>query len=199
MYAELVIRTRRNLPRDIAGILHDQWGPGTSPSQVVPATGLPDWMHWIDLVRFAQISINVMYFVLTPDPRTLRLHVESRIPTSGIRVLRALVEDETRRVRTLLARHDNSAESFTVRLYAEGSHLQTGRMLSRTARMTDELRGSSLSTLYVPLSAFLLSLLMRYDLRQALHNVGAALIALAAWGIGMTFFAKTGYQYTEDV
>lgn len=199
MYAELVIRTQRNLPRDLAAALRDQWGPGAHPSGVVPSTALADWAEWVHLVRFAQVTMGMTCLVLTPDSRTLQMHVESRAPSSGFRLLRDLVEDVTHRVRTLLSRHDNSAESFTVRLYAEGIHLQTGRMLSRADRITQEFRASSLSTLYVPLAAFLLSLLMRYDLRQALHNVGAALIALAIWGIAMTVFEKPGYEYTEDV
>jgi hypothetical protein len=165
----------------------------------MPSTALADWAEWVHLVRFAQVTMGMTCLVLTPDSRTLQMHVESRNPSSGFRLLRALVDDATHRVRTLLSRHDNAAESCTVRLYAEGIHMQTGRTLSRADRIVEEFRASLLSTLYIPLSAFLLSLLMRYDLRQSLHNVGAALIALAVWGTGLTLFAKPGYQLSDDV
>lgn len=198
MYAELVVQTERNLPRDLAAALREQWGPGASPSQVILHTTLEGWDLWVDLVRYAQVTRSAAYLVFTPDPHTLKLHVESRIEKSGIRMMRGLVEDETRRVRTLLSKHDNRALSFTVRLYAEDMHLQTGRMLTRRGRIAEEFRGSALSTLYVPVSAFLLSLMLRYDIKQALYNVGAALTALFVWGVGTIVFAQPGYHYEEE-
>jgi hypothetical protein len=198
MYAELVVQTERNLPGDIGAVLREQWGEGARASQVIPLMALADWDDWVHLVRFAQVTSSTAYLVFTPDPRTLTLHVESRVPQSGFRMLRGIVEDETRRVRTLLARHDNAAESFTVRLYAEHTHMQTGRMLTRVQRVLEEFRATVLSTLYVPVSAFLLSLLLRYDVTQSLYNVGAAVTALVVWGAGVALFTRPGYQYKEE-
>lgn len=198
MYAELVVQTERNLPRDLAATLREQWGPGASPSQVVPLMALEDWDEWLHPVRFAQVTNSMTYLVFTPDPRTLMLHIESRVNKSGPRLLRGLVEDETRRLRTLLSRHDNAPASFTARIYAEDTHLQTGRMLTRLDRIADEFRTGFLPTLYVPASAFLLSLMLKYDLTQAMYNVGAALTALLAWGIGTVMLTTCGYDYREE-
>ncbi len=198
MYAELVVQTERNLPSDLATVLREQWGPGASPSQVIPLMSLREWDEWVPLVRFAQVTNRLAYLVFTPDPRTLALHVESRVQQGGFRMLRGLVDDETRRVRTVLSRHGNPPVEFTVRLYAEGMHLQTGRRLTRAQRIGEELRANVLSTLYVPVSAFLLSMTMRYDITQAMYNVGAALVALLAWGTGASILARPGYDYREE-
>lgn len=199
MYAELVVQTELNLPRDLAGALQEQWGPGVEPSAAIALSALNDNHGWGDtLVRYAQITSSAVYLVFTPDPRTIKLHVESTVQNNHLRLLRGLVDAETRRVRTLLARHHNSTAGFTVHLYAENAHLQTGSMLSRGERIVADTRANVMSNLYVPGAAFLLSVTLHYDVKQALYNVGAALLALFVWVVGTAMFTKPGYQYTEE-
>lgn len=198
MYAELVVQTERSLPRDVGAALREQWGPGVAPSAAVVLSALDDNYGWTSTVRYAQITSSGVYLVFTPDTRTMKIHVESTTQKSHIRVLRALVDEETRRVQTLLERYDNAAVRFTVHLFAEDDHLQTGSMLPAGERILADLRANLLSNVYVPLSAFFLSLMLRYETKQALYNVGAALLALFAWVIGAAVFTRSGYQYREE-
>lgn len=199
MYAELVVQTERNLPRDLAASLREQWGPGADVPAAVALSALNDSHGWASsLVRYAQITSSAVYLVFTPDTRTIKLHVESTVQNNHLRLLRGLVDDETRRMRTLLARHDNPACSFTAHLYTENAHLQTGSMFTRAGRIVEEVRTNVVSNLYVPVSAFVLSLMMDYDVRQALYNVAAALLALFVWVVGAAVFTKAGYHYREE-
>lgn len=198
MYAELVVQTRRNLPADLAFVLREQWGAGAEPGDVIRHTALKDHGGWLHLVRYAQITSSNVYLVFTPDQRTLKLHLEGGPHARDLRTLRALVDEETRRIRTLLSRQGNLEAGCRVRLYAEGMHLQTGRLLPAMERVGEVLRANVAANLYVPVSAFSLSLLLEYEVREALHNVGAALLALLLWVAGAIIFAKPGYQYTEE-
>lgn len=198
MYAELVVQTKRNLPRDLAASLHEVWGPGVDASAAVALSALNDSHGWAGtLVRYAQITSDAVYLVFTPDTQTLKLHIEMGMQTGDMRTLRTLVEEDTRRVRTLLARMEIRALAWTARLYAENTHLYTGRLVTVRDRVRDALQTNLESKLYVPASAFLLSLGLDYGVEEALRNVGASLGALFLWLLGAAIFNKPGYRYEE--
>jgi hypothetical protein len=195
MYAELVVHTERNLPRELASVLAEQWGPGVEPSTAVALSTLADERGWMHLLRYAQITSNAVYLVFTPDPRTLRLYIESTALSSDLKHLRLLVEAETRKVRTLLERQGNAGKRFEVQIFAEDTYLQTGSLRSWRERFAGEMREHVVTKLYVPLSTFLLSLPLQYEVRQAMFNAGAAIFALLVWVMGTATFQESGYHY----
>lgn len=197
MYAELVVHTGRNLPRDLGAVLAEQWGTGVDAAAAVALCSPDAKLGWMHLVRYAQITSNAVYLVFTPDSRTLMLHIESTVQKGELKQLRLLIEAETRKVRTLLERQGNPGRRFEVEVFAERTHLQSGRLRSWCERLTEEMREHVVTKLYVPISAFLLSLPLQYEVRQAMFNVGAAIFALMVWVMGAATFQEPGYRYRE--
>jgi len=64
-------------------------------------------------------------------------------------------------------------------------------------RMRDALQSNLESKLYVPISAFLLSMALDYGVEEALRNVAASVAALFLWLLGAAVFNKPGYRYEE--
>jgi len=195
MWAEVIVRTRRDLPNNLRDALAVHFTARVEVRRAIDATTWHGNYDWEDQVVHSHLSNSLVFLIFSPEVRTLKIHVESAFLKSDIRALRGSVEEIERHITQFLNHNKNGAQQTRVAIYSEDNHFQTGKKLTWLGKLGEATRESLLVKLYIPIATYVASLLMNYEPGRAAFNVLAALVALILWILIDASFIRPSFRY----
>lgn len=163
----------------------------------IDATTWAGQYDWESQILLAHRSQALVFLVFSSDVRSLRVHVESTVDKSDLRLLRKCIDEVYAQVLDFVRHSINVASEVKVSIYAEDNHLQTGERLSWGQRFTKSLREDFLAKVYVPVATFGASLGMGYEIKRAGFNVVAAVLAMLVWSLISASIVTSTFVYSE--
>lgn len=197
MWAEIYLRTKSDLPVRLAQELASRITATSDVRAAIDATTWAGQYDWESQILLAHRSHALISLVFSPDVRTLRVHIESAVDKSDLRLLRKCVDEVSAQVLDFVRHSINGVSEIKVSVYAEDNHLQTGERLSWWQRFTKSLRDDFLVKVYVPVATFAVSVGMGYEIKRAGFNVIAAVFAMFVWSLISASIVTSTFTYSE--
>lgn len=199
MWCEITIQCKKDLPRDLGTALEERLGTSDDKRAALDAI---NWSRSYDLIAqvvYARLGPNGKVFLIqSPDLSSLKIHTESVIANSDIRVLRDAVEDVLFMVKKFLKAHKNRCIEAKALVHAEGAFLQTGKLVSRREMFRSAIKKNVLLEVYIPASTLVASFVLDYDLPQSAMNLLASATAVCLWFIIQVALYERKMVYAED-
>lgn len=195
-HAEMIIKTRSDLPDDLAARFAERI-PGTHDhASVLRDTIHRDSAFLTDCIVCSFRDQHVVFFITKSDARTLTVHIERLDKKAPVRELKASVREVIRRVESFVRHHKNRVKGIDGELFAVGNKELNCVRRSFLVRLGNAFKSNLLSKAYVPAATVVASLVLGTRLEQSLFNALVALVALAIWVLIEALTADS-YGFTE--
>ena len=199
MFGEITVECKRDLPAELGSALAVHLGLPSDTKCAIDATinaGVYDLVSEIVYPRL--VPKDLVFLISRPSISSLKVHVESLWVKNDLVLLKESIDDVWQRLSKFLTANGNGWMSCKALIYAENASLLRGKLVTRRDMVGHTFRKHAPTHVFVPCATFVLSLLFRYNLRQALINVGGAAIGLSVWFVIKTAAYKPGFVYLEE-
>ena len=195
MWAEIIIRCKRDLPANLASALRVRFDDQTDLKTAVNATFLKDNAAIANLVIYGQISSSRIILVFRPESRTLRMHVETALKKESLRGLKREVEGVIGEIDSFVRQYDNKPKDTTMVIWGNDDEIMYGNVNSWYNNLKTSLLEDVIIKSVVPVVTYIISFLMDQEPKKALVNAIIALSSLLLFAIIKSFISpKSKYK-----
>lgn len=194
MWAEVTIRVKENLPANLNDRLSTYFQDGLNDKQVaIEQTSLePALLPQILLARRSKEAITLL---LSPDLQKVKAYIDNGVGSKTLEPLKREIAGLREDLKRFLRTCNSSIQELTILIGAEGDTLFVGQYLGLKGRISEAFKDHAIAKFYVPLAAYIASIILGSDQQRALANVVTALIALGLWVILDGSFLRPSLVY----
>jgi hypothetical protein len=198
VWAELTVQAKKDLPENLEAAFKQRFSSPADIRRAIDATVWQGDYSAEDQIVFAHLSNSRVYLVYRPESRTLKVHIENTYEKSKLRTLRRTIEELATQIERFLKHHGNRMTDLQIVIWAEDDDFQIGTRLSWFGKLKRSVTEHALAKLYVPVAAYVASILLGYKTDAALLNVLIAILAVALWVIIAATFIMNSYEFKEE-
>jgi hypothetical protein len=197
MWAEITIRTKNDLPRNIETALNERLELAGDLDQAYDSTSLRETPEFRDLIKFWHYSSSYVYLIFVSEARTLKVHVETTLTKTDLRMLKETIREvHNTLVAFLRFRNIKIMENY-VYISAEGQYMFRGAKQSFFKNIQENLLDNVLVEILIPLLTFGVSWWRGFILSDSLLNVLIAIIAVLIWASANAYGHTKNYEFEE--
>lgn len=208
MYAEVKIRAKKKLPRDLGGALAEHFPSEAGPEDVVAATvyaGDPDNRdRYVAGLAHAQLVGGRASLFYLESAGALRVHIQHVDPRTSLGGLGEHAGDVVSDIESLLKGRRTwrraarapwtEVEALRVNTVAEGLRIETRERTRWHERLAKSFQTEWLQKAYVPLATVVGTWWVGGNLDLYIRNFVIALVALAIWVVLAATFVMDRYE-----
>jgi hypothetical protein len=195
MYAEIRITVAEGLSSSLERQAREWFSPTVLPVIALAQSELDERRSDLTDAVIAKLAPSNIVIVWRDDAVTLRAFVQLNSEKPTLSSLKDHAADTAGDVTEFLRAHGTKVAGVTIRIYAEGEHIETGRRVTWWDRLTASARQEAAGRLSVPLSTFLLSLALDSNVPNAATSAAAAFVGVLMWLLVSATLEKPGYKY----
>lgn len=199
MHAELTIECDKELPANIEEALAARINKTVEKKVAMAATFWKTASDKEDLVLFCHLFNELVYLVFKPDIQTLKVHIENTSDKTNIRLLKKHIEEVARKFEQFVGYNHNKINRMEVTIWAEQRDFQSGTKQSYFDKLKEGVKSNIGTEIYVPIAAFVISLIRNKQVADSAINAIIAFIAAIFWIALTVWLSKETFSYSEDV